>query len=78
MLISQERIKYFDTLRALAIISIIGVHVFQTFPNAEVMHFRIYSLIEVVRFGVPIFLMLSGALLLNREINLDTFFKKIC
>lgn len=40
------------------------------------MHFRIYSLIEVVRFGVPIFLMLSGALLLNREIDLETFFKK--
>lgn len=76
MSITRERIKYFDTLRALAIISIIAVHVFQTFPHVEVMHFRIYSLIEVVRFGVPIFLMLSGALLLNREIDLGTFFKK--
>ena len=78
MFISQkERIKYYDTLRTIAIISIIAVHSFQTFsPSFEVLHFKAYSFIEFARIGVPIFLMLSGALLLNRDIDIPDFLKK--
>lgn len=72
----KERVKYYDTLRALAIISVIMLHIFQLWPDPEIMHFRIICFSEISRFGVPVFLMLSGALLLNREIELGDFFKR--
>lgn len=36
----------------------------------------IYMFSEFARFGVPVFLMLSGALLLNRDIEIKSFFKR--
>lgn len=72
----KERVKYYDTLRALAIISVIMLHIFQLWPDPEIMNFRIICFSEISRFGVPVFLMLSGALLLNREIELGDFFKR--
>ena len=35
-----------------------------------------YSLKEVFRFGVPLFLMITGMLTLNKDIEISTFFKK--
>lgn len=35
-----------------------------------------YSIKEVVRFGVPLFLMITGMLTLNKEIDLEIFLKK--
>lgn len=75
-MLKKERVKYYDTLRALAIISVVMLHIFQLWPDAQIMHFRIICYSEITRFGVPIFLMLSGALLLNREIDLGDFFKR--
>lgn len=72
----KERINYYDTLRVLAILGIISTHVFQRWPNAMVSGISIYSFIEITRFAVPIFLMLSGALLLNREMPIKTFLKR--
>ena len=72
----KERINYYDTLRVLAILGIISTHVFQRWPNAAVMGINIYSFIELTRFAVPIFLMLTGALLLNREMPIKVFLKK--
>lgn len=40
------------------------------------MNFKVYGFIEFARIGVPVFLMLSGALLLNREIDITDFLKK--
>lgn len=42
----------------------------------QILHFDFYALAEITRFGVPIFLMITGSLLLNREIELKSFFKK--
>ena len=72
----KERINYYDTLRTLAILGIISTHVFQRWPNATVLGINIYSFIEITRFAVPIFLMLSGALLLNRPMTIKEFLKK--
>ncbi|WP_298500983.1 acyltransferase [uncultured Methanobrevibacter sp.] len=72
----KERIKYYDLLRTLAIFGVIISHVFLIFPNAEVMHFKIVSFRQVFMYAVPLFLMISGALLLNRDIEIKEFFKK--
>ena len=43
--------------------------------GAQILHFPVNAFVELVGFAVPIFLMLSGALLLNREIELESFIK---
>ena len=74
---TKKRIFYFDLLKFFAIFAIIALHVFQIWMNGEqILNFDIYSLAELTRFGVPIFLMVSGALLLNKEIDIKIFFKK--
>lgn len=73
----MERIKYYDTLRFLAIFGVIILHVFQSFPSGTLIaNFKIISLSEIFKFAVPVFLMISGALLLGRDIELTDFFKR--
>ena len=72
----KNRIEYYDNLRVLAIFGIIAIHVFQLWWHGEqVCGVYIYMFSEIVRYAVPIFLMLSGALLLNRDIELGYFLK---
>ena len=74
---AQKRLEYIDALKVLAIFSIISLHIFQIWMNGEqIMHLDIYGFAEITRFGVPIFLMISGVLLLNRNIEIHSFFKK--
>ena len=75
---SKERIFYFDVLRAFAIIAVIICHVGHFFgpltTPAEII--GELTFINIGMTGVPIFLMISGALLLNREYpNLKNFLK---
>ena len=72
----RERIKYYDTLRFLAILGIVILHVSQVFHDVNLIGDKIYSLTEITRFAVPVFLMMTGALLLNRDIELGDFFKR--
>ena len=73
----SERIEYLDTLKFIAIFCIISLHTFQIWNNGQqILNFDFYSLVGIVRFGVPIFLMITGALLLNRHINLKEFYRK--
>lgn len=44
--------------------------------NAEILGLRIYAFSEITRFAVPVFLMMSGALLLNRKMSILDFFKR--
>lgn len=67
----KERIFYYDALRAFAIIAVIICHVEHFFgplttPTQIIaeMTFK-----DIGMIGVPIFLMISGALLLNRSIR---------
>lgn len=63
-------------MRFLAIIGVIAIHVFQGLSGQnQIFHFKIYGFCEIVRYSVPIFLMLSGALLLNRGIEIEFFIK---
>lgn len=74
-----KRIFYYDVLRAIAIIGIVFCHAAGYFvltgmgkPN-----FFIAAFFDCFRdFSIPIFVMLSGALLLKRKDSLIDFFKK--
>ena len=72
----KTRLEYIDTLKFLAILGIVFIHVSAIWPHAEVLHLNIRSMTQIFRWGVPVFVMISGALLLNREIELGSFFKK--
>lgn len=76
---SGKRIFYFDILRVIAILSIILCHSTRMFGlhNYSNLISAIPGLLNIVgTVGVPIFFMISGALLLNREYTLKDFFKK--
>ena len=77
---TKERIFYFDELRTLAIIFVVLIHICKHFAHAEVAHSLFWtfssSLEAFGNMGVPLFFMISGALLLNRSYELKSFFKK--
>ena len=82
---SNKRIFYFDALRALAILCVVLLHV--TGHLGEIMNYNVHTIFSLsgifetfannfFRIGVPLFLMLSGALLLGRDWDVKGFFKK--
>ena len=73
---ARVRLEYIDLLKLLSILSIITLHVFKVWTQTEIMGIRIYGFTALVKFGVPVFIMISGALLLNREIEIGSFLKK--
>ena len=74
----KERIFYYDFLRAFAIIAVIICHVDFFFGplTTQTQVIAQMAFHDIGRIGVPIFLMISGALLLNREYNLSDFLKR--
>ena len=79
MATKKERIFYYDLLRAFAIIAVIICHVDHFFGplTSTTQIIAQMTFHDIGRIGVPIFLMISGALLLNREYpDLTQFLKK--
>ena len=74
----KERIFYYDFLRSFAIIAVIICHVDFFFGplTTQTQVIAQMAFHDIGRIGVPIFLMISGALLLNREYNLSNFLKR--
>ena len=75
----KKRIFYYDVLRAIAIIGIVFCHASVSFILTGVDNptFPISAFFDCFRdFSIPIFVMLSGALLINRKDSLGDFFKK--
>ena len=76
---TKKRIFYYDVLRAIAIIGIVFCHASVAFVLTGVDNptFYISAFFDCLRdFSIPIFVMLSGALLINRKDSLGDFFKK--
>ena len=72
-----KRKKYIDTLKLLAIFGVISLHIFQIWNQRLIFNIDIiYGCSEISRFGVPLFLMISGALFLNKQISLKTLYSK--
>lgn len=78
--IISNRIVYFDVLRAVSIIAVIMLHVTATaLHNYEIgtLEWNISNLYSSLsRFAVPVFIMISGALLLEKEIPITIIYKK--
>ena len=81
----SNRIFYFDALRAFAILCVVLLHV--TGHVGEIMNYNVHTIFSIggiyetfannfFRIGVDLFLMISGALLLGRNLNVGDFFKK--
>ena len=78
MVVKKERIFYYDFLRAFAIIAVLICHV-DLFFGPLVTPVQVIGQLtfhDIGRMGVPIFLMISGALLLNRDYELTDFLKR--
>ena len=77
---SSKRIFYYDMLRVIAIFLVVLCHVSTEFCKySQVGTFRWYSAalyMDIGTLGVPIFLMISGALLLNKDYELSDFMKR--
>lgn len=74
-----SRIFYLDQLRALAIIAIVLCHVANLWNGSTQgsLNWIVHYFFNIAgRFGVPVFLMLSGALLLNRNYKIYDFMKR--
>ena len=76
-----KNIQYFDTLRALATLAVITIHVNTPVMNMNFgknMEFWTIGLIinNLIRFVIPIFLVISGATLLTKNESYLIFYKK--
>ena len=71
----QDRVVYFNILRAIAPIFVVFIHAAVTFDAQTT---KIHFFQEFGRWAVPIFFMISGALLLNpkKEMSLKALYKK--
>ena len=78
MLSRNDRIFYFDEIRALAILFVLLAHTIKNFPiNVNYLTSpTLLSYLTISRMGVPLFFMLSGALLIGKDYPLSEFFKK--
>lgn len=75
----NKRIFYYDVLRAIAIVGILFCHASVPFVLSGVNHsdFYISAFFDCFRdFSIPIFVMLSGALLIGKKDSFKDFFKK--
>ncbi|KKX28219.1 acyltransferase family protein [Rhizobium sp. LC145] len=78
----MQRDSALDNLRAVAIISVLIIHSIDTANNLshigrETVDWPIYQTLRAIgRLGVPLFLMVSGALILNRLDRVSDFYRK--
>lgn len=70
------RIYYIDILKALSIFSVILIHVFALGLTSQVKGIVVSNFSETFKFAVPVFLMVTGTLLLNRDYGSITSFLK--
>lgn len=76
----SDSTSYYDKLRILATIAVITIHVssnlFYHKPIGSFSWWTGSTFDAIARFGVPIFLMISGALLLPKKEEIKVFYKK--
>lgn len=70
------RIKYIDALKFVAIFSIVILHMCMVWKDTGFLGQTFFQFKEIVRFGVPLFLMITGCLIFKKEIDIKEFFKK--
>ena len=79
-IVTGKRVYYFDYLRVLAMLCVMVLHCACRYWDAvdvnthSFMAMNIYQ--GLVRWGVPVFMMISGALFLNREVPVSKLYSK--
>lgn len=78
---SNQRINWLDSLRVIAILAVILIHVSSPVVNMaygkNMYHWWVGNVFDsAVRFAVPLFLMISGATLLSKKYSLKEFYKR--
>lgn len=78
---TKENIQWLDTLRSLATLGVILIHVsspiINTTPISNSGYWWIGNLLmSLTRYAVPMFLLLSGTTMLGREYNLKEYYKR--
>lgn len=76
-----KRKLYLDYLRVIATLSVIMIHIFITASTDFIMHTIVEDsivliIVQCLHFCVPIFLMISGSLFLQKEVTVKVLFKK--
>lgn len=75
-----ERTIYFDYIRVFATFAVMILHISAKnwyFTDVNGFNWQVFNFfISIVRWGVPVFVMISGALFLNRDIPLKTIYTK--
>lgn len=78
--VASERIVYFDYLRVFAILAVVVLHVAaQNFDHTDIngMAWQVFNVFDgIVRWGVPVFVMISGALFLGKDIPIKKLYSK--
>ncbi len=75
----EQRLVYLDWLRSLAIIGVVFIHTFDPFvtqPWGQVVSAWQIALAGLARFAVPLYVMISGALLLGKREPISAFYTK--
>ena len=77
---TKERVLYFDYLRVFAMLAVIVLHIAtQNWENGDVYGFQ-WNVLNfydsLVRWGVPVFVMISGALFLGRKVEIKKLYTK--
>ncbi|MCE5332660.1 MAG: acyltransferase family protein [Bacteroidales bacterium] len=81
MVSKANNIQWLDSLRTLALLGVIIIHISSPLVNMtygkNMPYWWIGNVVDsAVRFAVPLFLMLSGATLLGKKYNLNEFYKR--
>lgn len=81
MVSKTNNIQWLDSLRTLALLGVITIHISSPLVNMtwskNMPYWWIGNIVDsAVRFAVPLFLMLSGATLLGKEYSLGEFYKR--
>lgn len=76
----KERIFYFDQIRALAIVFVVMIHICNSFMKAHAIGTVGWMIPSLTKgfciIAVPLFLMISGALLLNKDYELKDYLSR--
>lgn len=77
---SEGRIVYYDFLRIIAICAVVVIHVSAknfSVPKVDTLEWQVFNLYDsIVRWGVPVFVMISGALFLEGEHRIEKLYRK--
>ena len=77
---NSRRTYYFDYLRIVASFAVVLLHVAaQNWSTSDVNSFewKVFNFFDgLVRWGVPVFVMISGALFLGKELDLKVLYRK--